>query len=504
MNIYLEIFEVFGLFVFLLVFLISLYKLLARLNLAKENRSLLIGIISLIVFSALHLSRQWWIPWVVHSEFSQTAILKGIQVFWWISLGITITQAVDFFLWKGIFQEEGELIVPKLLTDIISLLLYMFIAGAILHYVFEKPIIGLAATSGLIALIVGYSAQNTLADVFAGLALNLSKSFKKGDWINIEGMVGKVTDMNWRYVSLETIYENHLSIPNSTVAEAKITNYYRPKKYRGDTFRILIEHGLSPEKARELILASARDSKFILKEPSPEVAISEYGDNGIYYELWYYTEEPDDYYIRNDVFRGLWYRVKNEGVQISLSDIAMHKPVEGPKKDISSVMNLLKHADIFSLLTEDELQLLALRVKRIEYGAPERVVVQGSSGSSMYIVESGKLAVLLEEKDGTHLNIAKLGPGSIFGEMSLLTGAPRTATVQAITDVVAYEITKDDLHSIFEKRKDIIDKIGILNEKRLLEIQHKEEDYLAQEKVEKEVQTIGRKFAQRIRDFFSL
>jgi small-conductance mechanosensitive channel len=272
--------------VYLAIFfvIIALYRLFSAIEFAKKNRNFLLALFSLLVFSLLRLTENIWLDYLVLNG-TASVVSLSLQVLWWLALSFTANQFLDFFLWNGVLRRNGTLIIPILIKQTISLFVYMFFAAGILHFVFEQPITPLLATSGVVAIILGYSAQNTLSDVFAGLSLGLTRTFEKGEWIVVNEQLGRVVDMNWRVVTFETELETELTIPNSVVSKSKIVNFNRPNGHRVDLIKVHIEIDASVDLVKACMLEAARNCSKILQTPAPLAHVYEFTPRGVIYRL---------------------------------------------------------------------------------------------------------------------------------------------------------------------------------------------------------------------------
>ena len=179
-------------FAYLAIFLVImvLYRSFAAITFAKKNRNFLIAFTSLLIFSSLLLTENMWQEILFLNGTAGIASL-GLKVLWWLALSFTANQFLDFFLWNGILKKDGRLVIPILLKQTISLFVYVFFAAGIMHFVFAQPVTPLLATSGVVAIVLGYSAQSTLSDVFGGLSLGITRTFEKGEWIVVDGQLGR-------------------------------------------------------------------------------------------------------------------------------------------------------------------------------------------------------------------------------------------------------------------------------------------------------------------------
>jgi small-conductance mechanosensitive channel len=193
---------------------------------------------------------------------------KVVAFLWWISLAFTVNASLNRFVWTGVLSENGVRKVPKLLTDGAALLLYGCAVMVVMHYVYDKSITAILATSGAAAFIVGLSAQSTLREVFAGLSLNMTRSLRIGDFVEIDDIYGEVHEINWRSVSLLNPHTGSLYIfPNSAVADKTILNFSEPTKLFKYWIIFHVEYGASPDLVIRAIAEEIENSKYVCRDP---------------------------------------------------------------------------------------------------------------------------------------------------------------------------------------------------------------------------------------------
>ena len=493
-------------FAYLAIFLVImvLYRSFAAITFAKKNRNFLIAFTSLLIFSSLLLTENMWQEILFLNGTAGIASL-GLKVLWWLALSFTANQFLDFFLWNGILKKDGRLVIPILLKQTISLFVYMFFAAGIMHFVFAQPVTPLLATSGVVAIVLGYSAQSTLSDVFGGLSLGITRTFEKGEWIVVDGQLGQVIDMNWRVVTFFTELETELTIPNSVVAKSKIINFNRPNGYRLDLIKIRIERDASVDVVKACIRDAAANCADIMSEPAPVAHVYEYTPHGVIYRLFFHTRKPFLAGIRDEVLSGLWYGLRRAGVSIHRHEVtiadALEKPA--PSNSFEELKPLLKEHQIFSVMTDAEIDQLALAATRLEVGFPEVMVRQGQESSALYIIAKGALGVYINADGGTLLNVATLGPSNLFAEISLLTGDACNATVRADSEAVVYRIDRNALRPVLDARPEIVERLSEMMADRMDQTGKAKED-LASQSQGSGHQTLANRLAGRIKELFSL
>jgi CRP-like cAMP-binding protein len=170
----------------------------------------------------------------------------------------------------------------------------------------------------------------------------------------------------------------------------------------------------------------------------------------------------------------------------------------------TDVQDLLERIDLLQAMPTAAIEDLAGRVRSREFQAGSTIVAQGDEGGSLFALVSGLADVYVDGADsGDERRIASLHPGQVFGEMSLLTGARRSATVRAATTVIAVEVSKADLQPIMEENPQLVDRLGEMQSTRLSK-NAEELTLSAQERAELSESGIRRLLQKRIRQFFNL
>ena len=156
---------------------------------------------------------------------------------------------------------------------------------------------------------------------------------------------------------------------------------------------------------------------------------------------------------------------RRDGYQEGL-DLPVELPVEY-ERSTEDLHRLLADVPIFASLTDDERHELARTARRVNLGPLERLVVQGQEGTSLFVVVDGAVEVLLRREDGKDWPLDTRLKGAVLGEMSLLTGEPRAATVRAVTGATVYEIGKRQYEPLLRRRPELLDALAVVVEQRL-------------------------------------
>jgi CRP-like cAMP-binding protein len=164
---------------------------------------------------------------------------------------------------------------------------------------------------------------------------------------------------------------------------------------------------------------------------------------------------------------------------------------------------ILKRIALFERLEDDEIASIANTMRQRRFDAGDVVIERHADGDSMFFVVEGLLEVLVPvEGQDEPLRVGQIAAGDFFGEMSLLTGAPRSATVKAVVATVTFEITRDDIHDLITGRPDVARRISRIVAERQAE-GASARDRASAAALEEETSSVADKIFARISGFFS-
>ncbi|MDQ3346950.1 MAG: mechanosensitive ion channel family protein [Acidobacteriota bacterium] len=344
---------------------------------------------------------------------------------------------------------------PAILQDFVVVGLLVLVAT----FVFKEKLL---ATSAISAVVIGFALQDTLGNAFAGLALQSEKPFRVGHWIRVGEFEGRVAEITWRATKLRTKSGNFVALPNNVVSKEPITNYSEPAA----PTRIEVEVGASyqaaPAAVKAAIYEALSHAPRALRAPAPDVLLVAFDSSAMTYRARFWIEDYErDEAARDEVRTAIYYAFARHGLDIPWP-IQVEYSREWVEPDVSARQReregLLAGVDLFTTLTTDERRELAGAMTDKIFGNGEAIVRQGTPGASMFIVGAGRAVVKLEP-EGQEL--ASIEPGGYFGEMSLLTGDPRSATVVARGDTRVFEIDAGIFRRLGAVHPQAIERIGI-------------------------------------------
>jgi small-conductance mechanosensitive channel len=359
--------------------------------------------------------------------------------------------------------------------DSLMILLWAVAGMIVLYTDFGVQPLTLLSGSAVVAAVVGFGLQETLGNIFSGLTIQAQKPFEPGDWVRSGPHLGRVRGVGWRSTTIVTRANERLEIPNSLMAKEVLHNYATGGV--ADEIAVGISYGVAPNHVREVVMTLLHDIPQVMREPSPEVLAWEYGDSAIKYRIKYsILDYGTQEYVRDRVVSNLWYALRRHSIEIPfpMRTIQFRPEQAADKSDADferELMGELRQVDFLRRLNDEELRTLVPTVAVRQFGAGELLMREGEPGESMFIFRSGTAEVFARTADGKTRHIANYRRGDFTGEMALMTGEPRTASVRAITDVEVVEMDREGFTLLFKEHPDAAaamgETIAIRNKDRL-------------------------------------
>jgi small-conductance mechanosensitive channel/CRP-like cAMP-binding protein len=412
-----------------------------------------------VYLSGIILGLKW--PFLYHAQW--VTVIFG---------SVFLIALVDRYLWDFYFKQQHNVEVPKFLVEVLRLVILLLAFFLVLRFGYHYTVNGLLIAPGILVVIVGFAMQDSVGNIISGLTLQVGKPFKHGDWLLIDGKYGEVIEVNWRATRLRTMDEITIEIPHRQMAAQNIVNLNRPARRHAMRLSIGVEYSAPPTRVKDVLLHATNNARGILPEPKPKVYLKNFGDSSIEYEIKFFLEDHSAYFEACDSIRtNIWYGLRRHGIRMPfpMRTVQIERPARDKQHDVQNTARvMLREQPLFKSFTDVQLDSLLPRGQAIHFGRGERIIQQGEQGDSMFILVEGK-ADVVATRDGVQALVASLTAGDCFGEMSLLTGEPRSATVMAGTDCEVVEIGKAVLQKSLKENPQLVTQLGELLAKRRME-----------------------------------
>jgi len=379
------------------------------------------------------------------------AILK---IAWWLLAAWFIVAVL-----RAVLDFRSSPREAKLVQDLLAGLIYLAAVFAIISYVFDLPIQGLLATSGVVAIILGLALQSTLGDVFSGVVLSFSRPYRPGDWISVEGGTdGRVIELNWRATYILTARRDLAVVPNSTIAKSKIVNVSSPSDLHGTSITVQLDARTPPSRCTEILQDAVRNSRLIVATPAATITVKAITATYTEFEIAFFVEElASTVKAQNELFDFIYRHLAAADIDLAGSQTEPDDAVktdDGLPTSRRRVERLLGLVAIFATFTPEERGAIAAKLEERSYDEGETVLEPGVVPQSLFIVGTGVLSFTRLGIEGD-MEVLRQGPGDHFGEIGMLTGEAAEVRISALVPATVYELAKPDLTPILESRPQV-------------------------------------------------
>jgi CRP-like cAMP-binding protein len=272
--------------------------------------------------------------------------------------------------------------------------------------------------------------------------------------------------------------------------------------------KIGIAYRHPPNQVKKVLLGAVGGVPGVLAAPAPDCFPTEFGDSAIVYALRYWIDDVQrESIIDGEIRTRLWYAIQRGGLEVPfpIRTLITHAAADAgvvadhEQRDRNAA---LAKTELFGGLEPTERELLARVLKTQSFASGEQIIRQGDDGTSLYLVRDGEVGVRFAV-DGAEREVATLGPGEFFGEMSLMTGEKRRATCAAKGDTSCYVIEHEALRRVLTAKPQVAEIVSAALGRRQSALEGERENLSAEARAQRAKENSSR-FLVRIRDFFNL
>jgi small-conductance mechanosensitive channel/CRP-like cAMP-binding protein len=367
--------------------------------------------------------------------------------------------------------------IPRILPDVASTTVFFFGVLFILYHGTDLDITAVFTTSAVLSVVIGLAVQDTLGNLFSGLALQTERAFQVGDWVRMGEHEGAITDVTWRSTKIRTRDNDLIVIPNSMIAKNAFLNYSAPSRAHVVSATVGCHYRHPPGDVSAALAEAASQTEGIAAGPPPRIRVLGYEDSAVKYQIRYwiddYASHPE---IRSSLMIRIWYVFARRGIEIPypMRNVFTREMTGAARDDVEQgdarrVVSRLRRCDLFESLGDEELGALAKGVRAKLFFSGETVLHEGDEGDSLYVIDEGRVEVLVQ-RDGRQDRVAELAPPSFFGEMSLMTGEPRSGTVRALEPCRFFVVERSALEPILRQNPEVAERISRVLSQRQSEL----------------------------------
>ena len=369
--------------------------------------------------------------------------LRATAVVWWLLSARVIVAVLYYTLRQDRNSREA-----KLFIDLAAAALYVGAGLIVLKSVLALSVGGLVATSGIVAIVLGLALQNTLSDVFSGIAVDIEAPFKVGDRISLGSNIeGQVVEMNWRSIRVQTDGADIAIIPNSVVAKLEIINRSVPTHVRAVSVQLWSAASGDPERVVEVLQEATLLCPPILQSPAPSVTLNRIGPRWNNYTISFSVADTQLVTSSKSLLLRQARKQLYHARLLHPGRARDEQPCEDPLHKILPTRQILRELGLFECLQPAELEDLLKHVKTRQLEPDELLFSQGAADATLYIVASGILEITVMS-EGVSVTLGNLGAGEYIGEVGLLTGAPHAGSARARTHCYIHHLSREAIAPI--------------------------------------------------------
>lgn len=386
----------------------------------------------------------------------------------WLGASFFLFTILDALIIDAWLIERGQRYIPDIVRQLLIGAEVVAAGVVILWLVMGINLVALVALPTVAAAMVGVALKDTLTRFFSGI--ELGKIVKVGDWVTVLDREGVITHIGMEHVSLLTRAQDLVSLPNDLVIQSGVTNFTRPTTTHFCNVFVEAAYRTPPEQVCATLLEIAAAVSGVLPDPRPTAFVTAFNESAIQYRIKF----PIGDFAQRDMIEStmrtyIWHAFSRKGIEIPFPQRVVHQTANGDgapnSHTVERIRRQLTAVDFLATLDTKQIEVLAEGARWELYLSGERIVRQGDPGEVLYVIVSGTADVRLEQ-GGLTSTVTTLESGKFFGEMSLLTGEPRSATVVAATELSVIAVGKQALLQVVQEDRQLIERIGAVVARR--------------------------------------
>jgi small-conductance mechanosensitive channel len=365
---------------------------------------------------------------------------------------------VNDVVFGGGKEDSWRARVPKLFADLSRAVVVALGALVIYSHVWGREVQGALTALGVGSVVIGLALQEPLGNIVSGLMLLFERPLKVGDWVNAEGVTGKVIEINWRSVHIQTSTRELRIVPNVRLYKGAFSNLSRPTDIRTEALQIGFSYDDPPNRVKEVIGALLRETPGVLSDPAPAIRTVEYGDFSVIYKIIFSVARQEELAATRDAFMThLWYVARREGLSIPFPITMEYSPGENPGAPKASPQDLLRNHPRFKPALKDA---SSAHPTVVDFAKDEVVQGKGRSFDGFALILQGRAALRIADRHGRWTRVGEIGVGECFGEATV-SGTPADEfSIVAVEDLKVMLFDSKTMNDLLNSSPSLAAEIG--------------------------------------------
>jgi small-conductance mechanosensitive channel len=385
---------------------------------------------------------------------TQETPVKVVATLFGFVVMVLLLSGINATLFQSAPEGTWRKRIPAIFVDVARFLLIAVGLAIIFSYVWGAHVKGLFTALGVGSIVIGLTLQHSVGQIISGLLMLFEQPFKLGDWIETSAARGRVVEVNWRAVHIDTGSGLQIT-PNSILAVASFTNLSRPPGVHKIRVSTLFSLDDPPDRVCAMLSRVAGE----LPQLRPDRAPKSVPLGGVQYRTSIPLRSPaDDGDAKATFLRWIWYAARREGLHIDEAEDDFSTP--------EVVEDALRRVVAPTLrLTPADQQDLARHARVVRYGTDEILQHLGEVPTRMTFIVSGRVRVIAPTDDGSLVPVTTLNDGSFLGQTAL-TRQPVLAEARALIEVTAVQIGREHIEEVLQQKPLLLQEFGRLIEER--------------------------------------
>ncbi|MDR3224062.1 MAG: mechanosensitive ion channel family protein [Holosporales bacterium] len=437
----------------------------------NQIRIVIVGVLSFILLSIAFAWSDSISPNNVGTKFDYEKIVRAIIVAIMAITGIRVLFLAAINPW----EIRNNKHIPSIIKDLIGFAILLIAALFVITNVYGQSAIMLFIGLGASGIGIVYVAQDSLKELIAGIALAVQNNFEIGNWIKLTtGTTGKIIRMRLTGIDLYLVDSTIMFIPNTSIANKDIVNLSKPGQSFSCGVNLMLEHRIPVERARRILTAATLGAEGV-KDGDVLVVADNAVHNGVLFSVYFTVPNFESMLeVRHKVLAAITTHLHKHNMkicevtgQINIGKLDPKLPRTFEDDVVTDAMSTLNFSGLLDDCTADVKSRFASKMIRNRFTKGETICQQGDSDDTMYIIAEGSVNVVIEvavktdsEVARTSSTVAILTDGDYFGEMALLCGEKRNATIVAKTDVIVYVVERETVKMFMAEHQDFAKKLG--------------------------------------------
>lgn len=338
--------------------------------------------------------------------------------------------------------------MPAIFLDVARFALIAIGIAVIFAYIWGANVGGLFTALGIGSIVIGLTLQNSVGQIISGLLMLFEQPFRIGDWIDTPKAAGRVIEVNWRSVHLETA-QGVLVTPNSVLAGEAFTNLSRPVGQHATRVVSVFAVEDRPDQVCAMLERVASQ----LPECHPDLTPQAVPLGDLKYRTKIPLRSPgDDSDAEARFRRWIWYAARREGLHLDEAYDVLSEPAAVADAIQTVVAPTLR-------LTGEQQRAMAPHACIERYGAGELIVAAGTVPDAMSFIITGTASLTADDEDGTRTEVGTLGAGAFLGQSTLIR-YPVAGSVFACDEVTLVRVDRDAIECVVQKNPVLLHEFG--------------------------------------------